>query len=312
VAAVLGVAAVWACTPEGPSADAGDDGLLGGASLLEETEEAVESAIAEPEEDAALPSRAGSTLSRSVDGRWLLLADEDHSTLRKVPLPLPTEDGQVESLALPGRPAQALALRGRTLVTLRDPGKLLIVSSAASGMKIASSIDLPADAWGIAVTHDEKTALVTSAWTHQVSAVDLATGTVRWSVDVAREPRGVVIGRDGTAYVSHLVGRELTVLAGADGARAPEPKRVDLPAGRLRAPRGFSLAASLGYALVLSPDEKRLFAPRHALGAQALESWFGTASVDVLLTKTLEPLAPARATVEARDLSETTMNAFLE
>ncbi len=313
LAGALGVAAIWACAPEGPGSGAQDDGLLGGASLLEESEDAPgDEDVGETGRPAPLATRDGSALSRSADGRWLFVADEDHAALRKLPLPLPTEDGHVESLELPGRPAQVLALRGRALVTLRDPGKLLLVATGGSAMTIASSVDVPADAWGVAVTHDEKTALVTSAWTHRVTAVDLATGAVRWSVDVAREPRGVVVARDGTAYVSHLIGREITVLTGADGDVAPDPKRVDLPAARLRTPRGHALSASLGYALVLSPDDKRLFAPRHALGAQALESWFGTSSVDVLLTRSLEPLAPPRATVEARDLSEGTMNAFME
>jgi hypothetical protein len=231
-------------------------------------------------------------------------------------VPLPEKDGEIASLALPGRPAAALAIHGHVLVTVRDPGALLVVDpdpDASDGaMKIARSIPVAPDAWGLAVTNDERTALVTSAWSHRVTAVDLATGELKWSVDVGREPRGIVVTKSGEAWVSHLTSRAITRLAHADGASAPEVETVDLPAGRLRAPRSTSLEASLGYALVLSPDESRLFAPRHALGAQALESWFGTASVDVLLTKSKAPLAPERATIEARDLGEFTMQGFVE
>ena len=47
---------------------------------------------------------------------------------------------------------------------------------------------------GLAVNDDQKTAVVTSAWSSKVSGVDLQNLTVRWTVDVAREPRG---GRGG-------------------------------------------------------------------------------------------------------------------
>ena len=53
-------------------------------------------------------------------------------------------------------------------------------------------------AWGLAVTPDESTALVTSAWTHQLSAVDLATAKLKWSIDVPREPRAVVVRADSS------------------------------------------------------------------------------------------------------------------
>src|SRR5262249_45689349 len=44
---------------------------------------------------------------------------------------------------------------------------------------------------------------------------------------------------------------------------------------------------------VLSPDGSRLFVARHALGARGAGAWFGTGTVDVLLTATNSPLAPA-------------------
>jgi hypothetical protein len=52
--------------------------------------------------------------------------------------------------------------------------------------------------------------------------------------------------------------------------------------------------ASLGYSLTLSSDERRLYVARHALGAWGTEMWFGSPTVDVLLTKDDSPLAPTR------------------
>src|SRR6185437_199431 len=83
-------------------------------------------------------------------------------------------------------------------------------------------VPLPADAWGLAITPDEGTAIVSSAWTHRVSAVDLKALKVLWSVDVGREPRGVVVLPSGDrAYVSHLVGSGVTRI---DGVTTKDPK----------------------------------------------------------------------------------------
>jgi hypothetical protein len=179
------------------------------------------------------------------------------------------------------------------LVTIRDPGLLLLfLPDATKGLVEAGRVALPSDAWGLAVTPDGATVIVTSAWTHRVSAVDLGSLTKRWSVEVPREPRGVVVRADGTgAYVTHLVGSRLTRLDDLAGA-TPKISSIDLPASPLRTPSGRSLAASLGYAAALSADGARLFVARHALGALGKEAWFGAATVDVMLTAGDTPLAP--------------------
>lgn len=242
------------------------------------------------------PSRQGNVVGRAAEDDALYIADEDSSVLHIVPLPFDKEK-PARSVALPGRPAQVLPLADRVLVTIRDPGLLLVMRrDAAAGLVEAARVSLPADAWGIAITKDEKTALVSSAWTHKVSGVDLGTAKVRFSVDVAREPRGIAVMGDGSrAYVSHLVGSALTRIDGI-GTEQPSVKRVALPAGPLRVPYASKRGgeASLGYSLALSPDEKRLFAARHALGASGPRAWAGVPVVDVLLTRDDTPLAPPR------------------
>ena len=90
---------------------------------------------------------------------------------------LPSRPAATTAIAvpMPGAPAQVLALADRVLVTVRDPGLLLRAPARrrATASSRSARVALPADAWGVAVTPDEKTAIVTSAWTHQVSAVDL-------------------------------------------------------------------------------------------------------------------------------------------
>ncbi|MDI1479766.1 hypothetical protein [Polyangium sp. y55x31] len=183
----------------------------------------------------------------------------------------------------------------KTVPSATGPGLLLVMRpDAEKGLVIASRIELPEDAWGVAVTPDESTAIVTSAWTHKVSGVDLATGKVRFTVDVAREPRAVVVHPSGkAAYVTHLVGTELTRIDGIDG-EAASAKRIKLPASPLRTPVGMTSNASLAYSAVLSPDGKKLYVPRHALGGLGPQVWMGVSAVDVLLTKDDTPLAPTR------------------
>ncbi|WP_437291892.1 hypothetical protein [Sorangium sp. So ce406] len=295
LAALLALAASACSRGPAPSADAGAAPASAGAPA------GSAGAPTDPLPPAAAPLRApvreGGALARAAREDALYVADEDHGVVRVVPLPLaPARPGA--GVPAPGRPAQVLALgeRGgseaRVLATVRDPGLLLILRpDAAAGLVEVGRVALPADAWGIAVTPDEKTAIVTSAWTHKVSAVDLEAGKARWTVDVAREPRGVAVLPDGSAaYVSHLVGADLTRIDDLGGA--PRVRRVALPASPLRAPSGERLAASLGYALALSEDGRRLFAARHALGAMGHAAWFGAATVDVLLTGRDEPLAP--------------------
>ncbi|MDI1451381.1 hypothetical protein [Polyangium sp. 6x1] len=241
---------------------------------------------------ASIGPRQGAALARGVGEEALYVADEDHGVLRRVPLPL-TQGGAGTAVEMPGPPAQVVTLPGRVFVTIRNPGLLVELRAEPSAQLVeVSRVKLPADAWGLAVTADQSLAIVTSAWTHKISAVDLRSHEVRWTVDVGREPRGIALRKDGqSAYVSHLTGAPLTRID-ALGTSTPTIRRVELPASPLRTPVGKSLNASLGYALALSPDESLLFAPRHALGALGEIAWFGAATVDVLVTGTDKGLAP--------------------
>jgi cytochrome c peroxidase len=246
------------------------------------------SAAASPRVGARV--REGNVLARSASDDGLFLADEDHRVLRWLP-----HDPQIAAAALPlpGAPAQVLVLDDRILVTVRDPGLLLILRhTPATGFVELARVALPADAWGVAVTPDEHLALVSSAWTHQISAVDLVTATKRWSIDVPREPRAIVIRDDGLgAYVTHLVGANLTRLSDLDGS-TPKSSPLVLPAAAHRAPPGRVLDASLAYSAVLVDAGERLLVPRHALGAIGTNVWYGAPTVDVLRTKDDQAIGP--------------------
>ncbi len=287
-AVFVGACTGGSCSPE--SATTGSTGAVSTSSAIGSTS----SQPPDPPRAHLAPSlRQGGALARGLGEEALYVADEDHRVLRRVPLPLRAE-APGTTLELPGAPAQVLPLDGRVLVTVRDPSLLLLVEAHTDGKLVEKArVALPDDAWGLAITADETTAVVSSAWSHQVSAVDLASAEKLWSIDVPREPRSVVVTADGrTAYVTHLVGGALTRI---DGLReAPRLGSVALPPAPLRSPSGVTLSASLGYAALLSPDEKRLYVARHALGALGEEAWFGASTVDVLLTTGDVPLAPRR------------------
>lgn len=292
----VGLAGVLACgePPAGQESPPQDDAP------------AVEPASAHHVGDAGMPPpiaregralvREGGALAHAPSEAALYVADEDHRSVRRLSLPLGSGSVAYDT---GGHPAQALPLADRVLVTVRDAapttataGRLLVLRHFDGALEQLTSIPLPSDAWGIAVSEDESIALVSSAWTHQVSAVDLHSYERLWSVDVPREPRGITI-RDSVAYVSHLVGAPITRI---DLAGDPSVTPVVLPAAPLRAVwgRALEVQASLGYALLLSPDGSRLFAARHALGAVSPTGWQGASTVDVLLTEGDTPAAPLR------------------
>jgi mono/diheme cytochrome c family protein len=299
VAAAGALSALAACKPSAP---AGNDAPEATSATASEVPSAAASA-APAKRKRAIAIREGQALVRAPGEAALYVADEDHEVLRRIVLdealskPPPLTDpatvahagANASALKLPGRPAQALALDGELLVTVRDPGLLLIIR-AGEHPEIEAKVELPADAWGIAVSPDLATAYVTSAWTHRLSAVDLAARKVKWSVETAREPRGVVVSADGaTVYVSHLIGAPLTVV---DVRGEPSATRVPFPADPLRTPYKETTSASLGYAALLSPDGRRLFVARHALGSAG--AWQGAPTIDVFSTATNAPIAPQR------------------
>jgi DNA-binding beta-propeller fold protein YncE/mono/diheme cytochrome c family protein len=276
----LAASAASACSSSGDASGSASTSPSAAASTASAPASASTSAAAAP---AAAPSgvRQGSAIALSPEGNALYVADEDHGVVRRIGLPLGPTSAPAE-LKMPGAPAQVLALGERVLVTVRNPGLLLVLKVDPGGtLSEEARVQLPADAWGMGLSPDGTRVFVTSAWTHQVSLVDLGAKKVLWQADVPREPRGVVAMDNDTAYVSHLVGADLTRVSGKQGSPAAEA--ISLLPSPVRAPSGKKLGASLGYALAVSDDGDRLFAARHALGALARRSWFGQPTVDVLL-----------------------------
>jgi len=313
--AACAAASLGAChgvSDRAPGADGGDaaseetaiEPPLDAAEAEDERADAGDAGDGEGGAAVAPQAIQGGSIARA--GAQLVFADEDAKMLRILPVPgekpaTKRIDGGAHlvqrGVPLPGRPANVAVSGDRLFVTIRDPGLLLVLRlDPAQGAVEVARVDLPADAWGLALTPDASTALVTSAWTHKLTAVDVGAARARWTIDLPREPRGIAILPDRpVAYVSHLTSSGISRVDAIDGA-SPAARTIALAPAPLRNPTATPLDASLGYALLLSPDGSRLFAPRHALGAAGNLAWFGAATVDALSTAKDEPLAPPRVT----------------
>jgi mono/diheme cytochrome c family protein len=167
-----------------------------------------------------------------VEGRIVAyVADEDDGLVRVIDV---DDNRELSSVRLGGVPGQ-LALRkdGRLVAALRDSSQVVVLSGAGtvtSKLTVDKRVGVAADPVGLALSADDKTLVVTSAWGRAVTVLDAESMSVRVEHAVAREPRAVVIAADGKhAFVSHVVGSALDVIAldAAPGAAARKTLAVD-------------------------------------------------------------------------------------
>jgi len=149
--------------------------------------------------------REGSTVVLAkLAGRTLaFVSDEDGSAVRAIDV-----EGQKEigSLSVPGRPGPMLVTReGKLLVALRDDAAVAVVEAHADGsLTSIDRIPTPQEPIALALTPDDKSLLVASGWSHTLEGVRLETKEKFLSMDVAREPRAILVDGSGTrAFVAH-------------------------------------------------------------------------------------------------------------
>lgn len=220
------------------------------------------------EEGAAVraPGRAAHGGSLVIDPDRLVAwaADADNHAIHRLDLLSTT----ITTTPIDGAPEQIALLEGdRLAVTVRDRHRVAIFASDAEGaLAEVGSAEVPVDPFGIAVTAAHRI-LVTSGLGHAVTALDDESFELQWSVDVAREPRGVVVSADGArAFVTHVVGDAISVLD-LDGER-PTPRRSRVLGGLYRNRVDNALGAgtlhpqaALAFAAVISESGARLFVP---------------------------------------------------
>jgi DNA-binding beta-propeller fold protein YncE len=289
--------------------------LLGGVAFVAAALPASAFARVGTPGQAATPR--GGALVLDHERLWAFVADADNAALHRVDL----SSGDVATTPLPCAPEQVLRVgEARLAVSLRSCQKVALLTLSATGeARVDSTIDVPAEPWGLALAPNGML-LVTSAWGHALTGIDTGTETVRFSLDLPREPRGVTMSPDGRrAFVTHAVGDALTVidLAPPGGGEAPAVRavrglggdhrnRVDRTAGALTS----HPTASLAYTAVWNETGTRLFVP-HLLvqngrdtarfvgggyGGVSVQEDTSVAEVSVLVAATEQPLSGPRET----------------
>jgi mono/diheme cytochrome c family protein len=204
-------------------------------------------------------ARQGSTVAlariETEDRLVAYVADADTDAIRTFDV-----EAGVERAVTPlgGSPSQVLVLAdGRVAVALRDQNRVEIFEPAGGAevpLEGRCSAPVATEPVGLAATPDEARIVVTSGWGRKLSTLDAATLRAGFEVDLAREPRAVIVDDDGQrAFVAHVVGAKLSVVELGEGKH--EVRELDL---RVKGPtqgkssqklregcQGFALAKSI-------------------------------------------------------------------
>ena len=85
-------------------------------------------------------------------------------------------------------------------------GDRIAVVKLGAKLEVARTIKTPVEPYGVALSPDRKTLLVSTIADRTLVAYDAANGTERWRTPLGREPRGLAISQDGSrALVSYIV-----------------------------------------------------------------------------------------------------------
>lgn len=127
------------------------------------------------------------------------------------------DSGALIRTAHDGTPAATLAIGADAGMLAYDPwsgiayvadrrgDRLVEARVDADALAVHREWKTPAEPYGVALTPDHATVLVTAIADRALVAYDVITGAERWRVAVAAEPRGVAVSPDGTtAVVTHL------------------------------------------------------------------------------------------------------------
>jgi mono/diheme cytochrome c family protein/DNA-binding beta-propeller fold protein YncE len=160
-------------------------------------------------------------LARAADGALLAyVADADSRSVHTLRIdlhPATIDAGrELGRTRLEGAPRQLLVLPdGRVAATLSDGTRVAVLEPAAdpeAPMVTLCTREVAPEPWGLALSPDDATLAVTSGWGAALTVLDAPTLAVERVVKLPREPRAVLVGDDGTAFVSHLVGARMSAV----------------------------------------------------------------------------------------------------
>jgi DNA-binding beta-propeller fold protein YncE len=212
---------------------------------------------------------AGVVLTEFDGKTWALVADEDDSAIKVFETKPPREAATIK---LSGTPSQlAVTKAGKVLVALKDKGSVAILEAKGGDPRTLAqrgSIDTGGEPVALALTGDEATLLVASAWTHEMSAYAMADRSLKWKRNVSREPRAIAVLPDGSkAWINHGIGGVLTMIDVADGTQMGQHVTVKGSSGTP------TRVATQGFALAM--NDGKVFAPSALANPEAPEAYYG-------------------------------------
>jgi hypothetical protein len=186
------------------------------------------SAAAElPRASSSVHQGSSIALARGGETLYAYIADHDRDRLLLVNL----KNQAIEASApVFGSPEQVQVLPdGRVVVSIGDANHIEVFEPAGAvlGKQGESTLNrvcarkVPAGPFGLATNGDNSTLVVTSIWQPSLTEFDVATLSAGNITELPRAPRGVLVDSSNHAFVSHLVGGNLSVVdLGAKGATA--------------------------------------------------------------------------------------------
>lgn len=160
---------------------------------------------------------AGSSIATVSDGAVVI--DSDSGDLVRV-----DARGAVTARLPIGPTATQLVVdrtRNTAFVANRRGDQVVVVDLAGATPRAVARWATPAEPFGLALSPDGKTLLVTTVADRTLVAFDTADGTTRWRRPLGVEPRGVAISPDGEqALVTYLTSSNVDRIALADPSRS--------------------------------------------------------------------------------------------
>jgi DNA-binding beta-propeller fold protein YncE/mono/diheme cytochrome c family protein len=153
-----------------------------------------------PTAKARPASLSGSTIAALAKGS--LVIDGDSGALIR----LDDSAEPTHRLKVGAGASQLVVDRARDIAFVADRfGDRIVVADVKNGVKKSRIIPTRAEPYGVALSPDGNTLLVTTVADRNLTAYDATTGDERWSLEIGPEPRGVAISPDGTEAMVTLL-----------------------------------------------------------------------------------------------------------
>lgn len=207
-----------------------------------------------PDAVSDLRATGTQTLALSEDGGSLFAVNADVDVISRVSV----ADGSVIEATLAGEPTRIARAGDKLVVTLRTARSIAVLDG---DLNLERTIAVGAEPFGVLTSLDGDTAWVSLSMEDRVVAVDLPTGEVVASWDVANEPRWLARAPEGTTlYVAPTRGGTLTAIDLTTG----ESSTFDLPTmGSFNLATGadIDLTPRITGDIAVSPDGDELGVP---------------------------------------------------